>query len=360
LSTAEYTKRLLILAVFLLIGLLLYRVADLLLIVFGTVMFAVILSSASTALHRRLHIRRGIALAFVVVLSLLGLGVILYLFGARIEIQVVLLANTLPGAVDRLKALLAKASWGPQVIDQLSRINLTAAGTGVLSRALGAVSSLAGIVTNLILIFFGSLYLAASPDLYLRGMLSLIPRSQRPRAAEVLGKIYDGLRHWLIGQFISMAVVGAAFGIALTMIGVPGAIVLGIIAALLEFIPLVGPVLATIPALLEALTQSTSTVIWVGVAFVVIQQTESNLLVPFVQKRAVQLPPVVALFATVIFGLLFGAVGLIFAVPLIVMVMIAVQEIYVKDILGGPEPEHAPDLRALVEDPAPKAAAKMP
>ncbi len=359
-NTAEYTKRLLILAVFLLIGTLLYKITDLLLIIFGTSMFAVILSSASTALHRRTRIHRGVALAIVVLLTLVGLSVILFLFGARIEIQGVLLANTLPSAVDRLKTLVASYSWGPQVINQLSHINLTAAGSGVLSHALGAVSSLVGILTNLILIFFGSLYLAASPDLYLRGILSLVPPTHRPRAAEILGKIYDGLRHWLIGQFISMLAVGLAFGVALSIIGVPGAIVLGIIAALLEFVPLIGPVLATVPALLEALTQGTSTVIWVGVAFLIIQQTESNLLVPFVQKRAVELPPVVALFATVIFGLLFGVVGLIFAVPLIVVVMIAVQEIYVKDILGGGEPEHAPELRALVEDPAPKAAAKMP
>jgi predicted PurR-regulated permease PerM len=94
-----------------------------------------------------------------------------------------------------------------------------------------------------------------------------------------------------------------------------------------------------------------TSVIWVGVAFLVIQQVESNLLVPYIQKRAVELPPVVALFATVIFGILFGAVGLIFAVPLIVVVMIAVKEIYVKDILGGGEAEDAPELRELAEEP---------
>jgi predicted PurR-regulated permease PerM len=347
-STAEYTKRLLILVVFLLIGAFLYGIADLLLIIFGTVMFSVILSSASTGLHRRFNIRRGLALSIVVVLSLLGLGGILYLFGARIVVQGKQLIDTLPGALDRLRGLLSNYSWGPGVISQLQHINVGTAGGSFLSKALGAFSSLLSVVTNLILIFFGSLYLALEPDLYLRGLLSLVPPQHRRRAAEVLAAIYDGLRHWLFGQFGAMVIVGLAFGIALS------------IAALLEFVPLIGPVIATVPAMLEALTQGISSVIWVGVAFLVIQQMESNLLVPFLQKRAVKLPPVVALFATVIFGILFGVVGLIFAVPLIVVVIIAVQEIYVKDILGGAEPENAPELRALVAEPVPASEAHTP
>ena len=349
-TTSEFTRRLLILAVFLVIGAFLYETANLLLIIFGTVMFAVILSSASTALHRRLHIHRGLALGAVVLITLAAVGTILFLFGNRIEVQGQQLVQTLPGAIDRLKGLLANYSWGPKLIDQVQHINFASAGGDALSKAMGAVSSVLGIVTNLLLIFFGSLYLAGAPELYLRGVLSLVPPAHRSRAAEIMAALYEGLRHWLMGQFVSMAVVGAAFGIALSIIGVPSAIVLGLIAALLEFVPLVGPVIATIPAMLEALTQGVSTVIWVGVAFLVIQQIESNLLVPYIQKRAVELPPVLALFATVIFGLIFGPVGLIFAVPLVVVLMIAIQEIYVKDILGGSEPEDAPELQALVEE----------
>lgn len=334
-STSEFTRRLLILAVFLVVGAFLYATADLLLIVFGTIMFAVILSSAANVLHRKFHLKRGLGLAVVVVVSLVFIGAVLTLFGTRIGEQVSQLIDTLPAALGRLRAVLGQYSWGPKLIHQVQQLNYASAGGTVLGHAWGVFSSVLGIVTNLILIFFGSLYLAASPDLYVNGFLSLVPPRHRPRAAEVLEALYDGLRHWLVGQFISMLVVGAAFGIALSIIGVPSAIVLGIIAALLEFIPLLGPVIATIPAMLEALTQGTSTVIWVAVAFLVIQQLESNLLVPYVQKRAVELPPIIGLFATVVFGLIFGAVGLIFAVPLAVVVMIAVREIYVKTILEG-------------------------
>ena len=359
-TTSEFARRLLILAVFIVVAAFLYETTDLLLILFGTVMFSVILSRASTGLHRRLHIPRGLALALVVIVILLALGTILFLFGARIEVQGAQLSDTLPSAVDRLKTLVSGYSWGPKIIDEIQHINVASAGGNFLSHALGAVSSALGVVTDLLLIFFGSLYLAAQPDLYLRGTLSLIPPAYRVRGAKVMGALYEGLGHWLIGQFISMAVVGAAFGIALSIIGVPSAIVLGLIAALLEFVPLIGPVIATVPAMLEALTQGVSSVVWVAVAFLVIQQCESNLLVPYIQKRAVELPPVIALFATVTFSLLFGATGLIFAVPLTVCIMIAVQEIYVKEILGGGESEQAPELRALVEAPADQASARSP
>ena len=119
----------------------------------------------------------------------------------------------------------------------------------------------------------------------------------------------------------------------------PAPIVLGLIAAISEFVPLVGPVIATIPAMLEAASQGVNSMIWVVVAFLIIQQVESNLLVPFIQRRAVHLPPVLALFATVLFGVIFGISGLLFATPLVVVVMTIIKMAYVEDILGGPEAE---------------------
>ena len=349
LSIGEFTRRVLVVCVFLLIGICLYKAAALLLIIFGAIMFAVIFSSAATALHRRLHLPRALALTAVVLLLMMVVGGLMFVFGSRIAAQTQQLAEAVPGALNRLRSLLGNYSWGPRLIDEIRNVNLTTAGSDIFSHAVGAVGSFFLILSDVLLIFFGSIYLAAQPELYLRGILSLLPPGMRPRGAEVLRAIYEKLWRWLLGQFVSMVVVGTAFGVALSIIGVPSAIVLGLIAALLEFIPLIGPIIAAVPALLVALSQGLSPVLSVLVAFVCIQQLESNLLVPYVQKRAVELPPVVALFSTVVFGLIFGVLGLIFAVPLVVMLLITVQEIYVKDILGGGEPEDAPELRALVE-----------
>jgi predicted PurR-regulated permease PerM len=348
-GSGEYTRRLLILSVFIVIGVALWKASGLLLILFGAIMFAVIFSSAATALHRRAHLPRALALTAVVLLLLTLVGGLMFLFGSRISGQAEQLVATLPGAFDRLRGLLHNYSWGPRLIDEIRNINLTAAGGNIVSHAMGAVGSVFAVVSDILLIFFGSVYLAAQPELYTRGLLSLLPPKLRPRGAEVLRAIYEKLWRWLLGQFVSMVVVGTAFGVTLAIIGVPSSIVLGLIAALLEFIPLIGPIIAAVPALLVAVSQGFSDVVSVMIAFVCIQQLESNLLVPFVQKRAVELPPVVALFSTVLFGLMFGMMGLIFAVPLVVTLLIAVQEIYVHDILGGGEAADAPEMRALIE-----------
>jgi predicted PurR-regulated permease PerM len=339
LSTSEFVRRLLIIVAFGAILALLYQVIGLLLILFGAVLLAVVLSSASNALCGVTKVSRGWALSVVVITLLVVVGAVVWQFGSRISVEVAQLYAAIPASLTQLRATVASFSWGQRLIDEASSVNLTAEGGTVLSHVMGAVNSLLGIVTDAVLIFSGGLYLAAQPALYRSGLLSLVPRAYRPRGAEVLDGLYDALRHWLAGQLVSMVVVGVLFAAALTMIGVPSALVLGLIAALAEFIPLVGPVIATIPAVLDSLTLGISTVAWVVLAFVVIQQIESNLLVPFVQRRTVHLAPVVALFSTVIFGVLFGVLGLALAVPLVVATMVLIRMIYVDDILGGPMPE---------------------
>ncbi len=335
-STTEFVRRLLILLAFVVVLALLYQVIALLLILFGAIMLGVVFSAATNTLCRASGLGRGYALSIVVVAMVAIVGVVFWQFGTRIGVQVTQLYNTIPASVNQLRTTLASYSWGQRLIDEATSANLTAEGGTVLSHVLGAVNSVLGIVTDALLIFSGGLYLAAQPELYRNGLLSLVPRGHRQRGAEVLDGLYDALRHWLVGQGVSMVVVGVLFAGALTMIGVPSALVLGLIAALAEFIPLVGPVIATIPAVLDSLTMGFTTVAWVVLAFVVIQQIESNLLVPFVQRRTVHLAPVVALFSTVVFGVLFGVLGLLFAVPLVVATMVVVRMIYVDDILGGP------------------------
>lgn len=350
----EFAQRMLVLLAFIAIGAFLYKTADILLLLFGSVMFSVVLSTASYALSQHAHMRRGLALALVVVLIVLITGGLLVVFGARITQQVGDLTKTIPSSLARVRDWISGYSWGPRLISEVQNANVAAAGGNVLSHALGAVTSLLAALTDVILIFFSGLYLALQPDLYLRGVLSLTPPRYRDRMTEIMDALYDALRHWLLGQLVSMIVVGVLFGVALSLIGVPSPIVLGLIAALSEFVPLVGPVVATIPAVLAALSRGTGTVVWVVLAFLVIQQTESNLLVPMVQRRTVHLPPVLALFATVVFGVMFGVGGLLLAVPLVVVLMVAVKMVYVDDILGGPEDEDDPKLRALVKDEEPE------
>jgi predicted PurR-regulated permease PerM len=123
-------------------------------------------------------------------------------------------------------------------------------------------------------------------------------------------------------------------GAGLAIIGVPSALGLGFIAAVLEFVPIVGPIVAAVPALLLASTQSVEMVAWTLGLFVVVQQIESNIIMPLVSGRAVKLPPAVGLFAVVAIGILFGPLGLLLGYPLAIVADVAVRRLYVRDMLG--------------------------
>jgi predicted PurR-regulated permease PerM len=142
------------------------------------------------------------------------------------------------------------------------------------------------------------------------------PRRRRAFVSDLLIEIVHALRWWLLGQLIAMAVIGVTTGVVLTLLGVPGAVLLGIQAGLLNFIPYLGAFLAAIPILLAAASQGMTTLVWVAVAYVVIQIIEGYIMTPLILKRTVHVPPVVTLASLMIFGALFGSPGLAMATPL--------------------------------------------
>ena len=146
------------------------------------------------------------------------------------------------------------------------------------------------------------------------------------------------LRLWLKGQAIAMVVVGLLTGFGLWMLGMPSALVLGLMAGLLEFIPFAGPIIAAIPAVLLALAVSPELGLWVVLLYLAVQQFEGNVLTPLVQQYAVDLPGAVLLFSLIGFGTLFGTLGVILAAPLAVVTLVLVKRLYVIETLDTPTP----------------------
>lgn len=131
-----------------------------------------------------------------------------------------------------------------------------------------------------------------------------------------------------------MLAVGVLTGLGLWALGVPAALGLAIIATLLDFVPLVGPIAAAVPAILLALTVDPRTGLLTTLLYLVVQQIEGNLLQPLVQQRAVELPPALLLFALIGAGLLFGVLGVLLAAPLTVVIFVLVKRLYVRETLG--------------------------
>lgn len=313
---------------------LLWRLRDMLLLIFGAVLVAVIFRALAGPLRRRLGLSDGMALGLAVSLVATALGLVSWLFGQRVSAEAQNLSEILPGAWRSFEARIGDMAFG----EQLTRWARDAApsGSGVMAGAGQFAASLGASVADALLVLVGGIYLAAQPKLYRGGLLKLLPPPRRDLAGEALDDSGRAIKSWLGGQLISMTVVGVLIGAGLWMLGVPLALALGLIAGLLDFVPLIGPLVAAVPALLLALTIGPTAALWTGALYLVVQQIEGNILSPLVQQRAVDLPPALLLFALLGFGSLFGATGVILAAPLTVVVFVMIKRLYVREALDTP------------------------
>ncbi|MGH9943926.1 MAG: AI-2E family transporter [Pyrinomonadaceae bacterium] len=317
------------------VALLLWSAADVLLLVFAAVLLAIFLRGLSDMLSRHTNLSAGWSLA-VVTLSLVAIfaGAV-WLLTPRVSTQVEQFSEYLPRAVERLRVHLDQYGWGRRLIAEAPNITEIMAGrTGVLARATGIFSGVLGGIVNVLIVIFVGLYLTAEPRLYINGLVRLVPISHRPRVLEVLGALGHTLRRWLVGRLILMLLNGVLTTLALWLLGVPLALTLGILAGLLNFIPNIGPVIAGIPAVLIALMQSPTQALYVFILYVALQSVDGYLLTPLVQRRTVDLPPVLTITAQVLLGVLLGTLGVLLATPLTAATLVLVRMLYVEDTLG--------------------------
>jgi predicted PurR-regulated permease PerM len=142
--------------------------------------------------------------------------------------------------------------------------------------------------------------------------------------------MYKNVQRWFLGQLTDMMIVGVLFTIALAIIGIPFALLLGILSGLLAFIPFIGPLVSVIPPILLALAQDPVAVLWVILAYCAVQFVEGNIVQPVVMSRAVSLHPAVVIFALLIMGTLFGFAGVLLAIPLVAALYVLLQELWIK------------------------------
>lgn len=225
---------------------------------------------------------------------------------------------------------------GRQPGGQISGLPETLSGQlGAITRYLFSfLSSTVAVITGILLILFMAIYIGSNPDLYHRGVLHLIPHRGRPRAKQVLEAIGLTLRQWLRAQLIAMAVIGVVTTLGLWALDVKAALALGIIAGLLEFIPLIGPLLSAVPAVAMAFLDSPQKALFVILLYVGIQFLENHLLIPVVMQEGVDLPPVLTLIGLALMGVVFGFLGMLIAVPLLAAIVTAVKLLYVEGVVG--------------------------
>jgi predicted PurR-regulated permease PerM len=368
-STAQVAYRAVLLAAGLLLVAVLFRqLVTLLLAILTTVIVAIPLAAAAAKLERR-----GIPRPVGALLTLLGgiaaLALLIYLLIPPFVDQTNEFVDDVPAIVTDLEELYADITGqsAGEVGDRAQRF--VEGYTDDPERLIGPLTSIglnvAGILGALVLILITGYYMAVRPEPLVTGLIRLAPPPRRDHVRHVLGRIRQSWIGWMQGVAIDMVVTGVMLYVALTIVGLDFAIFFAVLSALLVVVPYFGAIAGAIPPTLFALTDSPGKALLVLGAYILVQQLESNVTIPVIMAQRVRLHPAVIAIGVVVVGQLFGFVGLFVAVPILSLIIIAVEEFWVKPIEEGhaerrrselelpdqieeqltPDPDEAPPLR---------------
>jgi predicted PurR-regulated permease PerM len=315
--------------------LLLWFALDFILLIFAGVLLAVATHGAAAGLQRYVPLTRGWALAAVIVLSLAFLALLTRFTGPRLADQLAELAGRLPDAVTNARDYLSGRPWGRYLVDRFTDAGgMVTRPSDMLGRITGIFSTPLGVLANVLIVAFLGVYLAVDAARYRDALLALVPSRAQPRVSDLLGASGRALGRWMLGRLASMLVVLVLTAAALALLGMPLVLGLSLLAGALTFIPYLGPLLAALPAVLIGWTERPGLALWVAGAYAGVQLLESYVITPLVQDRAVSLPPAALLGAQILMGLAAGILGVFLASPLAVVVIVTVQLLYVRGVLG--------------------------
>jgi predicted PurR-regulated permease PerM len=310
------------------IPVLLWQLGSILLFGFAAILLAILLHVVSEPLQRwtPLPVWADLLIAGLIVLALVALGG--WIFGSQLSAEFSEVMTRVRAGALEVQDLLRKGPIGEFILSQLKNTSVSV--TGLFGTV---VSTFVTALEAVIVIVMSAVYLAAEPALYRAGLVRLFGPRHEEWANDTIVTVAQALRYWLLGQFVQMALIGVMTTLAVWLIGLPSPLALGVIAALTEFVPYLGPILAGIPAGLVAVTGGPDQLVWTILAYILIHQAEGNLIMPQIQKRMVYVPPAVMLLGIAGMGALAGILGFVFAAPIVVAIFVIVQKAYLRDTL---------------------------
>jgi predicted PurR-regulated permease PerM len=312
----------------------LWLARDLFFIAFLAILFAIFLSLFIDPLSRWMP--RVAAALLTMTLLVVLVGGFLYLYWPSLQTQLATIQAEVPrriqeitGWVDQQARALMGGMRPTDGFREEIEVRLRMEAARIVAGALPLLNTLLGAMVGGALVVFTGFFFALNPAGYVEGVLRLVPVEGRPRLRDALLEVGFNLKRWMAGMSIAMLMIFVTTTVGLMILGVPAPLALGLIAGILNFIPFVGPVLSAIPALALALTVSPAMALWVAVLYLVIQQVESNALIPVVMRRAVRLQPAITILFQMVMAVLFGFLGLVVAVPLLAAIRVLVRRLYI-------------------------------
>ncbi len=293
-----------------------------LMVIFGGIVFAAMLDGGARLLGRVLPIGRGLRIAIVMALALLFLVWTAYLAGSQIAAQAAQFPALIELQLQRAAAWAQAHGFEVQLPSLNAFAEQIASGVGPVTRVLGGL--LGGLTTVFLIVVLG-IYIALEPRLYERGIAWMLPVNQRPYLEETFDRMAHSLRRLLVGRLLGMFIEGFATWLALWAYGVPMAALLGLLTGLLAFLPNIGAPISGALMVLVGFSGGTDMGLYCIAVYVVVQTVDSNIIIPMVAKKTVDLAPALVLGAQLVFGVMFGILGLALADPIVAMVKIMLE-----------------------------------
>jgi len=301
------------------------------LLTFAGILLAIVLYGASRALAELTGLPRLLMLAVVALAVAGGLAAAVWTAGPTLANQIALLAQSIAAGATALTARLASFADRTEFLKSIDLVQLLGnfmSQWGIATGATSVALSIFGLFSaGLIVLFFG-VYFAADPHTYVNLVARLAPEGRRETVLALMYETGDLLRRWLIGQSITMSVIGGFTYVGLLVLGVPIAFVLALFAGLACFLPYLGPIIGAIPIVLVAGGESFNLALWALGLYCCVQFLESYLLTPLIQARAVSMPPAVVILNQLVFGAVFGLIGLALATPLAAAATVPLREVF--------------------------------
>ncbi len=285
-------------------------------LLFAAIVVAVLIAAVVDWLSERFRLGRKIVFALILSIAVLGISLIVWLIGPGIIDQFADLQTDLPVAAHQLMARVEAYGWGRWLLAQWSGYSqLSGSVSSALTRIGGIVLSTATVLSGLVLIGVLGIYLAAEPEAYFAYIRRATPSPYRATLNACAAAALRNLRGWILSQMLSMTAVGIIVACGLWALRVPLAGTLGVIAALLTFIPNIGPILSVVPAVLLAVAISPTKGLLTVLLFLGVHFLEGNVITPLLTRRIVRLPPALTMTAQLLLAVIAGPLGLALAAP---------------------------------------------
>lgn len=293
-----------------------------LLIIFGGLVFAAMLDGGVRLLGRILPIARGWRLMIVVLLTIAFIAVVVFMTGVQVADQFAQLRVTLAVQADRLIAWAAEHGMMPGRAD----VNgLVQQAMGSFGRLTSFVGTAVGAIASLLMVLVIGLFVAMEPRLYERGLEWLVPSDMRAEWAITMDRMAHTMRRLLAGRLLGMLVEGILIWLMLWVGGVPMALLLGILAGMLAFIPNIGAIITGVLMVAVGFSAGVNTGYWAILTYFVVQNFDGYVVIPMVAKRTVDMPPALTLSSQILASTLFGVLGLALADPMVAMIKVALE-----------------------------------